>query len=258
MTEDLFSNTAQDTNQLPAEYDPNVNYVEMLVGEGKKFHGTTEQEAYNKLAFAKLESDRFVDRLKGEQANLRADLLTRQRLEEIVTKLGTSKQNEQTPNSGDNQGHERMDTVNSSQQNEFKGLTIEEVDARLDERMRSRANLEKALAGLKSVYGDNYQTVLDAEAKSLNVDKTFVNNLAKTNPDAFLRMFVKQKPQEDFMAPPSSNITPPMSSGTTTNGIRNKKFYDDLKTKNPTVYWSPKIQQQEYEDAKKLGPAFGW
>ena len=113
-----------------------------------------------------------------------------------------------------------MNTVN--QQNEFKGLTVEEVDARLDERMRTRANLDRALAGLKSVYGDNYQTVLDAEAKSLNVDKNFVNNLAKTNPDAFLRMFVRKKTQEDFMAPPSSNINSPMSSGMTTNGIRTR------------------------------------
>lgn len=254
MTDDLFSNKNEDQFQLPPEYDPNINYVEQLVGEGKKFHAPDEKEAINKLAFAKLESDRFVDHLKREQATLRSDLMARQRLEDLVTKLGTSEQNKQAPSIEDNQEQERMNTVN--QQNEFKGLTVEEVDARLDERMRTRANLDRALAGLKSVYGDNYQTVLDAEAKSLNVDKNFVNNLAKTNPDAFLRMFVRKKTQEDFMAPPSSNINSPMSSGMTTNGIKNQKFYEDLKKKDPSVYWSPKVQQQEYEDAKKLGPAF--
>ena len=255
MTDDLFSNKNEDQFQLPPEYDPNVNYVEQLVGEGKKFHAPDEKEAINKLAFSKLESDRFVERLKQEQATLRSDLMARQRLEDLVTRLGTSEQNKQAPSTEDNQDQERMNTVNNQQ--DFKGMTAEEVTALLDERMRTKANLDRVTNSLKSVYGDNYETVLNAEAKVLNVSKDFVNNLAKTNPDAFIRMFVKDKSQTDMsVSPPTSSVNTSLPSGMTSNGIKTQKFYEDLKKKSPAVYWSPKVQQQEYEDAKKLGPAF--
>ncbi len=254
MTDDLFSNTNNDN----LEYNPEDNYVEKLVGEGKKYHGASETEAYNKLAYGKLEADRFIDRLKQENEKMRADLLAAQRLEELVTKLQTSSQTKQTPSNENNQQHERMDTVTPAQlQTEFKGLTAEQAEALVEEKLRSRSNLERSLSGLRKAYGENYSTVLDAEAKSLGLTKEFVNQLAKTNPDAFQRMFVKDRQQDSSVTPPTSTLNASVSpQGLTANGIKTQKFYQELKKKDPNAYWSPKVQQQEYEDAKKLGPAF--
>ena len=50
--EDLFQ-----TNTT-LEFDPNSNYVEQLVGEGKKFTDP------NKLAFGKLQADQHIERIQ--------------------------------------------------------------------------------------------------------------------------------------------------------------------------------------------------
>src|SRR5687767_13359404 len=95
---DLFSNPDQGQEQEPS------NYLEALVGEGKKFK---DLEA---LARGKWESDRMITHKNREFDQLREDYLkkdeelkTRARLEELVDRLSNPPQsNREEPNADDN------------------------------------------------------------------------------------------------------------------------------------------------------------
>lgn len=244
--EDLFQ-----TNTT-LEFDPNSNYVEQLVGEGKKFTDP------NKLAFGKLQADQHIERIQRENEAMRKEILTRQRLEELVTKLGSTVENKQSASNDNNQDSERQDGVDKS----LTGLTPEQAEQMITTKMREKDNFDRALNGIKAAFGDDYQTKLDTEAKRLGLSTEDVNKLAKTNVDLFLRIFQESanKPPTDSTYTPSSSInTNSLSSQKAqmiVNGVRTEQYYKDLKAKDAKTYWSPKVQLQEHNDAMKLGAAF--
>lgn len=241
-SEDLFAPTT-------LEYDPNTNYLEQLVGDGKKFSDP------NKLGFSAMEKDRFIERLKSENAEMRKSINTSEKLEQLVTKLTpktTSTSND------DNHNSERNDAlppvVNTA------GLTPEQAEQLFQTKMNERDNFSKAIDGVKRAYGADYQTKLDAEAKKLGLNANEVNTLAKSNPELFLRIF-QGTPQDTSMdfTPPSSSINPAYNSSTgkeMISGVRTEKYYADLKASDPKKYWSKAVQAQEYKDATKLGQSF--
>lgn len=247
MDNDLFS-----TKPAELEFDPESNYVEQLVGEGKKFTDP------NKLAFGKLQSDQFIERLKQENESMRKELLSRQRLEEIVTKLEPKITNQQSASNENNQGSERLD--GETKPTTMSGLTPEQAEALITQKMREKENFDRSLNAVKEAYGDNYQTKLDAEAKRLGLSAEDVNKLAKTNTDLFVQIF------KGTNTTPSDNYTPSSSINTTSlsshkpqltiNGIKTEQYYRELKAKDPVAYRSPAIQKQEMQDAIKLGVAF--
>jgi hypothetical protein len=236
------------------EFDPNSNYVDQLVGDGKKFSDP------NKLAFGKLQSDRFIERLKTENERMREELNTRQRMEELVTKLA-SIEPKQSASSENNQGSER-DGDNRPPMT-GSGLSPEEAEALFNRKLRETKNFEKSLEGLKSAYGSDYQTKLDEEAKRLGMDSTEVNSLAKANPELFLRIFsgTNVTPSDNHYTPPptnsiNSNSLVSLKNNHMVNGVRTQAYYNDLKARDPKTYWSVSVQQQEMKDATKLGEAW--
>lgn len=247
MTEDLFGETFTDPS-----YDPNKDYISELVGPGKKIFDEDERQAFNKLAYSKLEADRFIERLKQERDADRQELNARDRLEELLTKM-QSQTNNQSASNVDNQGTSR-DSV--SAQTTTVGLTPQQVEDLFEAKLRERTNFQQSVEGIKKLFGSDYQPKLDAEAKKLGLTKDFVNNLAKTNPQAFIRLFEPAAKQEtDILTPPQSSVN--TNSFSPTGGqVRTQKWYKDLKAKDPVKYRSKEIQLQEYQDAIKLGEKF--
>lgn len=248
MAEDLFATQDPPTT----EFNPETDYFSTLVGEGKKYRDQ------NALAYSRLENERFTERLKQENEAMRKDITAKARLEELVTKLSTvqpTTTTTQSPTNDNNQNNNRdVATVPST-----AGLTPQQVDEIFEKRLNERNNYNRSVEGLKGIFGDDYQHKLDSEASKLGLGKEFVNNLAKTNPNAFLRLFegAKQEDMNMFTPPPSSINTSAMKTpATTLNGVRTEKFYQELKQKDPVKYWSKEVQQQEYNDAIKLGEAY--
>lgn len=242
--QDLFTPNAID-------FDPEVNYVEQLVGEGKKFTDP------NKLAFGKLQSDRFIERLQQENERMRQEINQTQRMEELVTKLSSIQPQNQSASNNDNQNSENTDTDDRS----FKGLSPEDAELLITRKLTESENFKKSLEGIKHIYGQDYQTQLDAEAKKLGLDSKEVNTIAKTNPELFLRLFqgANKPPTDEVFTPPSSINTNSLSSNKaplTIGGVKTEAYYKQLKQSDPKKYWSKEVQLQEMQDATRLGPAF--
>jgi hypothetical protein len=245
-TSNLFTG---DPGAVTPPVDTNKNYFEELVGEGKKFKTPEE------LARGKAEADAFIEQLKAEQAKLREDLNTKLTLEQYIDKMAATGQN---PNPPPNE-------PNGNQGENLQGLKPEDVERLIDQRVSAREaeriqteNLRTVKETLSQTLGPDFPTKLKSISQSIGMSEDDMNDMARLRPKALLALVQAQNPgqtQVQFPGPftPPTSVNRPQTSVT---GDRTKKFYDDLKAKDPKAYWTPKIQNQIHQDALRLGEKF--
>jgi len=253
-TDDLFSDLNDDSTNL----DPTKQYVEELVGEGKKFK-TVED-----LARGKLESDRFIEQLKSETEGLRNDLRTRMTLEELLTTMNSEKTTppvgtEATPLLGD-EGHGFKDTA-SLKSEDIEAL----INRRLQEVERTRiesTNLETVKKQLQVAFGSEYSLKLKQVADDMGLTPEYLTQMAKTTPAVLLKLVgVETSSTQKGTLPRTSlsTVSSSLNSGSLPRDLgstRNKSYYDNIRKTDPHLYWTPKIQNEIHRLAAELGDNF--
>lgn len=238
----------QANDQLPV--DETKNYLQELVGEGKKFQSPED------LARGKYEADQYIEILKKRQDELRDDYLklrdenaSKAKLEDLIKQMENQRlaSSETTPAKEDSKpafDPAELDTLmsNKIQQHE---LQRKETD-----------NLNSVMSKLKERYGSNYVSVLQTKTEELGLSKDDVNALARKSPKAFFNTLgLEQQQQESFSAPPRSAQR---SDSFSPKGAQKRtwSYYQDMKRKDPAAWLNPKIAVQMQQDAIDLGEAF--
>lgn len=235
-----------------------VNYLEQLVGEGRKYADE------NALAKAVVHAQAHIERLEQEQAGLREDLSKSLKLEEVVNKM--TEHNEAlkavtpTPGLADPNPVTNNETIENINPGNMTPEQIQELvqnQIKSAEQVRAKeTNMSQVKDKLREVWGNNYANTLAQKASDLNVGTDFLDKLAAEQPKAFLELVGANKTQE-----PVTNVAPPSSSVTIGNpgsgtGTRNKNYYTKMRRENPQAYWDPKTQMQMHEDASNMGDSF--
>lgn len=244
-------NLLDDTNQsdLP-QIDPNKNYLEELVGEGKKFK-TVED-----LARGKAEADLFIehknraqDELREEYTRLLNEYNSGQSLRELIDQLKSPKesQNDSTQDVPEDKS-EKFDL------NKIEELVASKLQS-AKQQEKEEANFLSVQNKLKEVYGDNYTNTLKQQISELGLTSDFVNDLARKHPEVLYRTLgIGNGPKETFQAPPTSrNRSDPFAPNV---NKRTWSFYEKMRKTEPTKYFDPKTQNQMFKDATTLGDAF--
>lgn len=244
MTNPLF-------DQANEQADPPIdNPLEVLVGEGKKYRDA------NALALAAIEKDRFIEQLKTENAQMRNSLKGEQKIDEFLTKL----QSQRASSEGNNQGHPSGEPDMTNQNNTPKAITLDEVEEVLSKRERentARQNVNFVVAKVKEAFGANYQIVLGQKASELSMTPEELLEVAKSRPQAFLKLV-----EADKLVTRTGN--PPPASSVNTNGLsqtqsneKNYTYYEKLRKElGDAKFFAPKIQNELHKDALRLGAAF--
>lgn len=219
---------------------------EALVGEGKKFKTSDD------LAKAKAESDRFIQRLQKEAEELRREVASKQTIDEVLTRvreMSNPPQVQQPPVTPP----VNLDTGSNE--------NIESVVAKLLEQRKSedriRSNTDAVQTVLQEKFGADAQIHLNKKAQELNVSLDYLRRIASESPKAFFSLIgVSEERQvsQPVAAPRALGQVQPQ--GVNSNGTRNKSYYDSIKAKNPTEYFSSKTQNQMYKDAMTMGESF--
>lgn len=209
------------------------------------------------LAKALLEKERFIRQLKDETAGLRSELTTRKSVEERLDQFLQTR-NQQPPSNG---GTPPLGNGDANANSPTNGLTLEDVQRLLEERTAASVasqNLNTAKAKLAEKFGSDWQKVLIDKGKEIGESQEFFEALAKKNPQALLALVGSPKSEPSNPNLTSGNVnTTQQALGSGVNGtVRNKAYYDAIKQKNATEYWSPRVQNQMHVDAMKLGEAF--
>lgn len=221
-----------------------VNYLEVLVGEDKKFKSVED------LAKGKAESDRFVNQLQKELSELRKELGTRMTLEEFLDKQKATKETAPATPAPDADGN----PVTKFNPEDIKRLVSEEL-TKEQQKVVQTQNLNQVKNHLRSIWGAGFAHKLEEKAQELEVGKSFLEGLAASNPKAFLKLVGAEEapaPQPHVMVPTSTRDVPRPH-----NTVR-RTFYDyeKLRKENPREYFTPRVQNEMHKLAEELGPAF--
>lgn len=247
--------TNTNTNTQQDNPDDKTNYLELLVGENKKYKDV------NILAKSALDKDSFIEQLKSELTGLRSELDTRMTLEAYLDKMGNATTSQNTnENSQSNQNeNNRGENI---QQNTVNPEDIEKLlERKLSERDQQsiqRQNVAEVKNKLVATFGQNYLPKLRETAESLGVSPEELDQLAANKPSMFYRLVgidsQNSKPNSVFV-PPNGGGTQ-MGSGKTDSVERTRSYYNDIKKQDAKTYWSPAVQNQLHKDALRLGEKF--
>lgn len=221
--------------------DVNKNYLEELVGEGKKFK-TPED-----LARGKATSDAFIEQLKRELASLRTELRSRKTVEELVARPA--------PNTPPVPPNNQEDPPEPREQ-------LPDIDSLLEQKLtqrelanQKRQNMNTVRQVLKQSWGSQFAAQLTEVAESLGMTQDYLDNLAETSPTAFLKLVgLESRPD------PRASVTPvpnravaterqPVRPQTAANGW---SYWKAKQKEMGADYWSPKVQQQLWQDIQKF------
>lgn len=232
MADDLFG-------QGDHSVDPEKNYLEELVGEGKKFPSVEE------LARGKAESDAFIARIQDENKVMRAELEKRATVEDFLDRLKSEREqagNAPPPNHGD----DRTETQALTPE-QVEALVAAEVEKRSASDSKSR-NRETVRQTLERSFGPGYQQVLRQKADELGVGQEFLNNLAADQPKAFLALVGAES------AP--ATRTPAQGTRDNPGGQSARKNYEYFKKTYGKRIDSYEVQQEMMRELEQQGTSF--
>lgn len=244
-------NILDNTNQPDQpQIDPNKDYFEELVGEGKKFKSPQE------LARGKAESDLYIDHMKARMDELRQDYTKlhneynagpklKETLDQYMQELKQSQSNYQPP---------VQDDKSVFDETKIQDLVKSHIQAnkQLD---KEEANASKVESKLQEAYGPNYKQLVKSQIEQLGMSVDFFNGMARQYPDALMRTLGigSQGSKETFQSPPSS------TQRLDQFGASNKRtwaYYEKMRKSDPVRYRDPKTTVQMFQDHQDLGDAF--
>jgi hypothetical protein len=220
-----------------------VNYLENLVGEGKKYKSVED------LAKAYSHADATIQDRNRELAEAREKINARLRVEELLRQ--PREQNPVTPPVDDN-----PPSANTSFSEDDLVARIRQELQQDREQEKIRRNVDFVAQKLIETFGseDKANEVINAKAKELEVSLDFLKSSAAQSPKAFLATLgiadsaprpTPGVPRSDVVSVPNTAAKP----GT-------YAFYESIRKSNPSQYFSRTIQNQMIADAKRLGDAF--
>jgi vacuolar-type H+-ATPase subunit I/STV1 len=238
--------TAQDQNAV------GQSTLNDLVGEGKKFKTPDD------LAKAKLESDRFIEKLQNEQRELREELNKRLTIEDALRKAqeaGVQVEPRQ-PSEPAPVPQRQNEQLNISSE-------VEKVITKREQESKFRNNLETVFSRMTDLYGnaDKAAEVISSRSRELGMSVNALQQMASENPKAFFQLLgVQDKPQGAPQTSSWNNVknTTAMknAAGSTTTVPGTYKYYEEIRKSDPAAYFSPRVQLQMDKDAREKGEKF--
>lgn len=264
MDENIFTLDASDSTTLNnggrPEADPSKNYLEELVGEGKKFKSAEE------LARGKYEADMFIKSLLREKDELREELLKSKTVEDLLGKLEAKGDSVNRMTTENNQTQENR--VNENQSIDLASIKSEikrELEAEA-EAARQDARLKEIQDKLVEAHGsvDAARAFINSKAKELNVSIDQLLGIAKTSPKAFYAAVgavegpaQKRQNTNDFFSTPNAVNTSGLKTPVGWSGDHKPmSFYQDMKQRDFKKYVSRQTQLQMHKDAMAMGEIF--
>lgn len=239
------------------EPDANKDYLQDLVGEGKKY--SSFEEAARALAKKAAHADPLIETLTKKQDELRSDYLrvveeskTRAKLEDIINQM-ESKRNQQSESE-----YPAKDTAPS-----LDIQTVEELFSRkfqeTEKQKIEKQNFDLVESKLKERYGRDFANALKEQIADLGMSQDEVNFMARKNPRVLIKALgLEEKPKAEALFPstPRSNQRPEGFRQQTDNTIKSWSYWQKLKETDPKQYYSPKTNVEMVNAQIELGDRF--
>jgi hypothetical protein len=236
--------------------DENKNYLEELVGEGKKFRSVEELAKGKYMADLHAQTlERKADQLREDYLKLREEHNARAKIEELLDQMQRKQQSssDNTQNANDEQNR-RPETDYAELEKKFESLIPQKIKE-YEERNKADYNFSTVKSKLIEHFGPNYGQVYKEHVNSLGLSVEDMDALARKSPVAFFKTLgINDAPRSDsFQAPPRTRQS---SSFTPNTPKRTWSYYQKMRQEKPDLFYDKKITAQMEKDYLELGPAF--
>ena len=225
--------------------------VDSVKARFSKEDGSIDVEA---LLKAKAHADKHIAKVEAEHAETKAERDRRLTYEDMISKINANRDSaSRTPPQEET---EREDNPTQVIPEDLIAKKVDEMLTKKQQEDRQVANVAYAAQELTKVWGDDYTDKLINRAKELNLSQDFLRDLARDNPQGFLKIVVPSAPKQverSFTPPQSSQRSYTQSEDT---GVRNWAYYQKIKKSDPERYKSGEIAVEMDRQAQKLGDAF--
>jgi hypothetical protein len=230
---------------------PDKDFHSELVGEGKKFKDDKE------LAKGKYYADELLKTYETQMDQMREDIIklrdenaAKAKMEDLIDRYQNLRQ---APLEQYTQTQDKSPSIDIKQ---IESL----VDSRVEQREAAKTatnNLSFVKNKLVEQYGKDYSVALERHMADLGITEQFLNDTARNNPKAALRMLgIDPDPvvKDPFRMPPKSNMVP--ATFKPTEEKRTWNWYQNMKATDPKKYYSAATNVQMHKDALALGSEF--
>lgn len=210
------------------------------------------------LAKGKLESDKYIQELERQIAELKEDVTKEDYaakiLQEIRDKATAPNTVNQSLPKDNNVGTEQEGTPQPTLSEEDLKSLVEKTLLEREAKATVDQNLSTVEKELEAKFGTEASSVVKAKAEELGVSLKRLEEIAKESPTAFFALIGEKR-----------QVSNPMVTGTvrteganfTQSTERDWNYYQKLRRENKSLYYTPKIQRQLMEDKQRLGAKFG-
>lgn len=238
--------TTADTTTEAGNSQTNENYVNQLVGEGKKFK---DLEA---LAKGKLEADRHIGEITKTLDELRAELAKQdyaKSLLEQMSKGSETRQDEPPPNTSSS-----SNTENTTQSASDIESLVEKVITEKERNRTVAQNLVVVNEEMEKKFGDKAGQILKTKSTELGMSLDRLKEIAAESPTAFFQLIGVSASRPTQATAPQSSIR--SENFNPNSQDRTFEYYQKIRKENRSLYYSPKIQNMMLQDRERLGGRF--
>ena len=225
--------------------------VDSVKARFSKEDGTVDVDA---LLKAKAHADKHIAKVEAEHAETKADRDRRLTYEDMISKINANR--DSTSRTPPQEETEREVDPTQVIPEDLISKKVDEMLTKKQQEARRVDNVAYAAQELTKVWGEDYTDKLLNRAKELNLSQDFLRDLARENPQGFLKIVVPSAPkavERSFTPPQSSQRAYTQSEDT---GVRNWAYYQKIKKSDPERYKSGEIAVEMDRQAQKLGDAF--
>lgn len=217
------------------------NYLEELVGEGKKFATAAD------LAKGKFHADTMIETLKAEITALKANNANGMNVEALMNEIkklqsGTTQENEGQPPA--------QTETNPPAQTNIEDLVLQTLEKERA-KQATLSNKQTVINKMNEVWGADAPKELKKTADRLGVSVEYLNTVAAQSAPVFFQLTGLNA---DRSVPSGTTVpTSKVAVGVETSKKRDAAYYRELKKNNPSLYKSQQVQVQMHKDALALG-----
>lgn len=234
------------------DHDANIDYLKELTKPGGKFDRSKykdDTEMYQAIAKGKYHGDKTLeakleqfDQLREDFLQMKATSTAQAKLDELVTRLESRRNEPDTTNNGINE-QPQIDLT------KLEELATQKALAAIQQHELSKKeseNLAVVESRLRERFGDSAKQVLRDRMNTLGLTADDLKVLAKKSPDVAINALGITQVQQGYQNPPMSNIR--SDSFKPNVDIRDAVYYEKLRRENPKDYYSDKISVQRLKD----------
>lgn len=238
-------NLLEDNTEDQISIDENKNYLEELVGDGRKFKSSEELARSKYLADLHIKTlERKADQLREDYTKLREEHMAHTKLEDLLNKR---------LNQQDNTSISEEPKPSAWDQTKIESLVSTKIQE-LEAQKKQFENFNLVKAKLRERYGDNYQPFLNNQMNRLGLDANSLNNYARSQPMLLIEALNLNTPVPTYDNAPRSSVRTDQFAPKVEK--RTWSYYEKMRQTDPNKYYSPKMTTQMEQDYQRLGSDF--